>query len=42
LQHPFAGDVSVRPDAFESVLKSFADRQRALREHDVTPSVNAR
>jgi hypothetical protein len=42
LQHPFAGDVSVKPEAFESVLKSFADRQRALREHDLAPVVNAR
>jgi len=42
LQHPFAGAVSVGPEAFESVLKSFADRQRALREHDVTPVGNAR
>ena len=38
LQHPFSGDVSVKPDAFESVLKSFADRQRALRQQDVLPS----
>jgi len=29
LQHPFSGDISVRPVAYESVVKSFADRLQA-------------
>src|SRR5262245_43314419 len=42
LQHPFAGDVRVKPEAFESVLKSFADRQRALRGRTLAPATSAR
>ena len=42
LQHPFSGDASVKPDAVESALKSLGDRQRALREQEVSPTVNAR
>ena len=37
LQHPFSGRVSVRPNAFESVRKSFGDRrqiQRSLEGRD--------
>jgi hypothetical protein len=39
LEHPFSGDVSIKPDAFEGVIKSMDKR---LERQKVAPDVRAR